>query len=172
MGLFRGLFGKKDNEEKRQLGNIAKETVLQYLTNDSREQDYCTARCKDGEVFLCGRFEGNKVGSYEKDENGMVIVWTESHVCRIGKIHEAEKRIYLTAEDSYNYFKNMNPYVKTPPFSWLAAFWNGNSIFDGQTGKQIARFQGNAVEAAAAFVCLVEAELNYNKYHEYFHAWH
>lgn len=173
MGLFSSLFGKGKSSSTNSApsANKVQGNTLRYFTNNPSEEMFSAARCENGVVYCCANSEF-VVGSYEKNEEGKIIVWNDDHTCKIGEIHEEDREIWLTTLDSYIKIKEIRPYVQMPSsFILPAAQWFGNNIADKDTRQTVASFQGDAVAAAAAFVCLTYEVLMYNKYYEYFHGW-
>lgn len=141
---------------------------LRFLTNVSTEQTFASARIENGIVYCCGLSEF-KVGSYETNDDGSIIVWNDNHLLRIGNIYPDKMEIYLTIFDSYIHIKELNPYTHMPsPLIYRAARCKNGSIFDSDTNQLVATYQGNAIAAAAAFVCLTYEVLTENKYSKFF----
>lgn len=145
---------------------------LQYLTQNSSEQSFSSARVENGIVYCRGYKVDFKIGSYETEANGDITVWDDEHNLEIGRIYAGDNSIYLTNSDLYCHVKSFRPYAPAPKsFVYEAAKWYGNVILDAENRNVVANFQGDPIAAAAAFVCLTYEVLMYNKYYEFFHGW-
>ena len=152
-----------------------KRNCVRFL-NELVDHTFPAARAENGIVYCCGSSGDFKIGLYEKKENGKWIVRESENNCIIGEIDESSREIWLNSCEYYKLVKSRHSrygyYNKIPnSFIMRAASWNGTYIFDDQTNNIIASFEGDAVAASVAFVCMVYEVLMYNKYHKFFHDW-
>lgn len=150
--------------------------TLQYLTNDSREQGLAFTKITNKTVYCCASHAGEfKIGSYETNDEGTYDVWNDDHSIKIGTVNPNEKEIYLTPGKVWVQHKSLYPNSRSVPHNFLfkAAHWrwSNDTLFDEESGQGIARFTGDPIAAAAAFVCLTYETLMYNKYYREFHGW-
>lgn len=154
----------------------ARGNTLQYLTNNPSEQGLAFAKITNNIVYCCASHAGEfKIGSYEANNEGTYDVWNDDHSISIGTVNPTEKEIYLTPGKVWVKHKSLYPNSRSVPNNFLlkAAHWrwSNDSLFDEETSQVIARFTGDPIAAAAAFICLTYETLMYNKYYQEFHGW-
>lgn len=149
---------------------------------------------RDGVVYFQGSAKYNSsmnfvYGYYEKSGEGNTwIVYDQDHRLKIGTIEEkndtqgdiclyryeyAQVMIQLENESLRKVCeehggKMMKRQGLILDREWNCAWYNRAGLFDAKTDELIARFEGNMVGAAAAFVCRAYDELGSHPYGKWY----
>lgn len=123
--------------------------------------------CKDGTVYaITGNGLGRVIGSYKKESNGDLKVYNAEEY-EIGSVHNSN--IYLLFFGMLKKYPHLDntAYLKSRKHMWLAAEITKISIIDSETYEGILRYDGDAQEASAAFVCWAYEGYD-NKYSDFY----
>lgn len=151
-----------------------KETYPQYSTILRTLPNYHSdlLGCKDGTVTLLSSRDHSKVGTYKLISDGDWIVYGDEQY-EIGQIHKSSRdyHIYQTHYGLTKKHPHMHSIVAHSPhgFDWLSAeaLTSTNSIIDRDSYDPIGLYEGNPVEAAAAFICWAK-NCTGNKYSDFY----
>ena len=173
MGLFSKLFGGKKMEVE-----IKPQNRLDYNTSGRAEYGFyqdCYAEFSNGVVYNCcvmPSVKPIKIGFYEKNSDGTYTVWNMNHDERIGVINAGNGDIEFSVVDTYIKVKKNRPYLAAPKrMTWRCAKVRAGDLFDLDNGFAVGRYTGDAVGAAAAFVCLSCEYIQDGKFHDFFDSW-
>lgn len=113
-----------------------------------------------------------KIGYYEKDTNGNYVVWNMDRDEKVGMIDGDTGEVTLSVMELYNRIKKMRPYVKSPSsMTWKCAKAEKGRLIDLTNGVTIGTYDGDAIGAAAAFVCLSYEYVQDGKFNSYYYDW-
>ena len=184
MSLFRSFFLKKTETERieRNLPEVKREMTELRIDRALSNMDYISYSWSNGLVYT--GVEGSKrelavLGTYRRIENGNVEVYYEDTL--IAYISPSVRLVQFMLAGKYGRIKaqyeemgrsaSLNKLVlPVEKMVWPALKWDDDSgmIFDWETKKEVARFQGDAIGAVAAFALWAYDVGEDNKYSDYY----
>lgn len=178
MGLFDKLFGGNKSTGNGQRASVSHGGRLNYNPSGSSEYGFyanCYAKYEDGIVYNCSTMPSVsdiKIGYYEKDTNGNYVVWNMDRDEKVGMIDGDTGEVTLSVMELYNRIKKMRPYVKSPSsMTWKCAKAEKGRLIDLTNGVTIGTYDGDAIGATAAFVCLSYEYVQDGKFNSYYYDW-
>lgn len=129
------------------------------------------AGCRDGVIYVPSSSNSGEevIGYYKQENNGDWVVSCDK-LFTIGRVHR-EERIYFDLTGMDKIRPDLHSEIVSAPHGpfWCAAEVADVSkmIIDSESYDAVANYDGNAAEAAAAFICWAYHGSR-NKYSDYF----
>lgn len=128
--------------------------------------------CKDGNVTLLSSRDHCSIGTYKYNSDDEWVVYGDEQY-EIGYIRKSSNdyHIYLSLHGLTMKYPHLHSKAASSPhgFFWLPAeaLTSPNSIIDRNPCDPIGHYEGDPVEAAAAFICWANYSTG-NKYSDFF----